>query len=55
MLNREDVRKILEARAKVVIQLTGEGKDIADIDMKNFFELVLGEIKKQEDFDKAKD
>lgn len=52
MLNREDVRKVLEARNKVINNFKFEDKEIADVSMKDMFELILGEIKKQEEIDR---
>ena len=54
MLNREDVRKVLEARATIVNRLKDEGKHLDDVSMKDLFEFILGEIKKQEDLNRPK-
>lgn len=48
MLNREDVRKVLEAHNIIVNRLKENKKDIADIPMKEIFDLVLGEIRAKE-------
>lgn len=55
MLNREDVRKILEARLRVIQNIRNEDRDVEDISMKDMFDLILGEIKKQENFDKVRE
>lgn len=48
MLNREDIRKVLEAHSKVVNQFKSEGKEIEDISPKVLFDNILGELNIQE-------
>ncbi len=47
MLNREDIRKILEAHTKVINNLKDSGKDVQDIPMKEIQDLILGELSKE--------
>ena len=48
MLNREDVRKVLEAYKIVRENLAEGGKETEDVPFRELQELILGEIKAKE-------
>ena len=52
MLNREDIRKVIEAYERVRSTFKEEGKDLSDASMREVQEAVLGEMKKKEEQDK---
>ena len=52
MLNREDIRKVIEAYERVRSAIKEEGKDLNDASMRAIQEAVLGEMKKKEEQDK---
>ena len=52
MLNREDIRKVIEAYERVRSTFKEEGKDLNDATMRAIQEAVLGEMKKKEEADK---
>lgn len=55
MLNREDIRKVLEAYRRVIDTFKDSGKDLGDISMRELQEAILGDIKLQEDANKMKE
>ena len=54
MLNREDIRKVIEAYERVRSTFKEEGKDLNDASMRAIQEAVLGELKKQEESEQWK-
>ena len=54
MLNREDVRKVLEAHSKLVREARDNGVDMADMSMREVQEAVLEQIMIQDKADKPK-
>jgi len=55
MLNREDIRKVLDAYNKVKVDFRDSGKDLEDISMRDMQEAVLGKIQEQERIQKQID
>jgi hypothetical protein len=55
MLNREDVRKVLEAYRKVKENFYNDSKEAGDFTMREIYEAILGEIQEQEKINKAED
>lgn len=55
MLNREDIRKVLEAHKRVIDTFKYNEKDLDDISMRELHEAILKDIQLQENTDKTKE